>query len=266
MRLYLTCPHDGSIAAEVFALVESARSHFRARGWSLIWDPVRDRPTMSCRNNQVNRFRTTPCDRMVTLDSDCIPTRGGHPDVEGLVWLCEALDRPGVGVVGGWSLIHDEGRGMLLPCVVRPKGSNPKKPDEWPLDMAIPYAQEPIHDVTGGGIGTHCLAVKREVVDAMVFSGRIPFEDVYDRDPASPSFGCRKLGHDLNFCALAADLGYRVCLHNRVYWGHRKDVDLRWVHDTILDLRCRLEERDAPECSSAATMGGVAPAGEDDAA
>lgn len=242
MRLYLTCPHQGYIRPEIFALKDSLQRRFRATGWQLVWDPVEDRPTMGCRNRQVHRFLSTNCDLFLTLDSDCVPERKGKPDVDGSLALLSCFDDPDVGAAGGWSLILDEPRGALLPCVVKAKGSNAARPHEWPLDLASPYSSVPVHDVTGGGIGTHCLAVRRDVFEAARAQGRIWFEDLYCRDPGSEMFGCRIQGHDLGFCRLVADLGYRVVLHNRVYWGHRKEVDLRMVHDALLDMRQRLED------------------------
>ena len=245
MKLFLTVPHEGSYRAEIHEFVDAARAAFMARGWSLLFDPVRDRPTMACRNNQANRFLTTPCDVFLTLDHDCLPTRNGRPDIEGLMHLIEDLQTDEIDVVGGWTLIYMEHHGDLVPCVVGAKGSNPERPDEWPIDFVAPYSKDPLTEIRGGGLGSHCIAVKRRVFESMKKAGRMPFEDVHFRDPEDPRHGGRDIGHDLAFCQLAQDLGFRVWMDNRVFWGHVKDVDLRWIHDVVKGLSDKIAKLEA---------------------
>lgn len=234
MKLFLTVPHQRYYADEIVQFRDAAQAMFNARGWSLIWDPVKDRPTMACRNNQVNRFLSTPCDVFLTLDYDCLPTtKDGRPDIDGLMHLVEDLATDEIDVVGGWTLMHFEHQQTLVPCIAHPPGTDPSKPDEWPVDFVAPYSKDPLTELKGGGLGAHCLAFNRNVVESMRAAGRLYFEDVHDRDPASPTFGGRILGHDFAFCQLAVDLGFRVWMDNRVFWGHVKDVDLRWIHDLV---------------------------------
>lgn len=234
MILYLTVPtSSGMIHQSIYALVEQARAQFKARGWTLIFDPVQDRPTMACRNASVNRCLRTPATVFLTIDSDAVV------DLEGLMELCETIRRDDVDIVAGWSLIHRESHGDIVPCVVKPRGADPEQPDRWPLDLVSPYAEEPV-EITGGAVGTHAVMVKRRVFEAMKSTGRLYFEDIHYRDPAHRDFGGRDQGHDLMFCKAAADLGFRLWLHPGVFWGHRKDVDLRWVHDLARNMAAKV--------------------------
>jgi len=239
MKLFLTVPYDNEIDPTIVAFKDAAQALFRARGWSMRFEPVRDRPTMACRNAQVNRFLSTPYDTFLTLDHDCIPTMHGKPDMAGLMHLIEDIQRDDIDVVGGWTLIHMEGHDPeLVPCVV---DAYRAEDGEHPINFVAPYSGEPLHEFKGGGIGSHCLMVKRCVFESMRNAGRLYFDDIHDRDPQSKTFGSRILGHDLAFSRLAQDMGFRVWLDNRVFWGHRKPVDLRWVHDLVRDLTRRID-------------------------
>lgn len=239
MRLMISVPHTGTLRAEIDDFVQAAKAVFRSRGWVLDYRKPHDRPTASCRNRQVHVFRETPYDYLLTMDADCTPTKAdGSPDIDGLLRLLNAIQNPEVDIVAGWTLIQREDAGDMVPCVVWP----PDEKGEWPVDNGRPYLQaNPMQEITGGGVGTHCMMIKRRVFDGFLAAGRIWFEDIIDRDPSSPDFGCRRVGHDFMFTRTAADLGYRVWLRNDVLWGHRKDVDLRWVHDVVRGLTKRID-------------------------
>lgn len=242
MKLMLAVPYEGFLAGEIDDLAWALRAEFRSRGWTLMYRKVQDRPTMACRNRIAVEFLKTPCDALLSLDRDSLPTtRGGQPDVAGTLQLIEDLESPDVDVVFGLYMILRENEGDLVPGVVHAQGSDPAQPDRWPLNLEAPYAHEGLVEITGGGAGTHCVLIARHVLEAMQSGGRLPFEDVHERRPEHPRFGARILGHDLAFCKLAADMGYRVWLDNRVHWGHRKHVDLRWVHDLVRNLCKRLD-------------------------
>lgn len=247
MKLLISVPTgSGWVRDEINDLVEAARAHFRARGWIVHYDRVRDRPTMACRNRQCTRLIDSPFTHMLMLDSDALPTdEEERPDVRGLIAMCEAALRDDVDIVAGWSLILDEGRSRLTPCVAHPPGTNPDDPTGWPPDVVSPYSSEPLVEITGHGVGAHCLLISREVIEAMRHAGRLPFDDVHDRDPYSPTWGGRLLGHDFAFTTLAADLGFRVWLAPKVFWGHLKEIDLRWFHDTVREMSMKIDSHAA---------------------
>ncbi len=246
MILFFTVPTTGYYRHEITSFRDAAKSALRARGDTLIWSPVTDRSTMACRNRGIEDCLSTPAEYYLSMDSDCKPFRDGQPDVTGLGYMLEALQRDDVDIVFGWSLILREAMNDMVPCVLAPRGEptartpNPR-PDQWPVDLITPYLAEPLHELKGNAaVGSHCFMAKRRVFEGMRATGRLYFDDVHERDPSSPRYGGRIRGHDVQFCALAQDLGYRVWVDNRVFWGHMKDVDLKWVHDLVLGLSQRI--------------------------
>jgi hypothetical protein len=238
--LFFTSPTEGYIRHEIMSFKDSAAALMRARGDTLIWSPVTDCSTMACRNRGIEDMLKTPAGLYLSMDSDCKPFRDGAPDMLGLGYMLEALKRDDVDIVFGWSLILREAMGDLVPCVLRPKGSDKSQPERWPVDLVTPYLSEPLTEIKGGAVGSHCFMAKRRVFEGMRSAGRLYFDDVHERDPESPKYGGRIQGHDVSFCCLAQDLGYRVWVDNRVFWGHMKTVDLKWVHDIVLGLSQRI--------------------------
>ena len=249
MHLFVTVPHEGYLRSEIDDFVTAATALLSANGGSLTYRKIEDRPTMACRNRQAAEFLASPCDTFLTLDADCLPTRDGQPDMDGLRRLLDAITRPEVDIVSGWTLMLRETHGDMIPNIAGPPEPEPGRPYMRSSDIVTPYLEEPLVEITGGGVGAHCLMVGRHVLAAMRAAGRLWFEDVHERDPESERFGGRIHGHDFAFCHLAADLGFRVWIENRVCWGHDKNIDLRWVHDLVRNLswqirtlRGRLEE------------------------
>ncbi len=252
MILFFTVPTEGYIRHEITSFKDAAASMMKSHGDTLIWSPVTDsgswsrKPTMACRNRTIEDMLNTIATRYLSMDYDCIPFRDEQPDMVGLGYMLDDLERDDVDVVFGWSLIHRPRENDLVPCVLAPQGQptvhtpNPR-PDQWPLDFVSPYSDEPLTELKGGAVGSHCFMVKREVFLAMKAAGRLYFDDVHDRDPDSDRYGGRIQGHDVSFCQLAQDLGFRVWLDNRIFWGHMKDVDLRWIHDLVRGFTRRID-------------------------
>lgn len=235
MILYLSVPHDGYYRPEITQFRDATSAWLKSRGDTLIWDPVRDRPTMACRNNQIRRFLETPATVFLTMDWDCNPFRNGIPDIDGLSWMLDSMKKPEIDVVYGWTLIYTGEH--MVPCVMKQTVGR----GVWPLDFAMPYEKEPLHDLQGGAVGSHCFMAKRKVFLGMIAPGKLWFDDVHERDPESPKYGGRIQGHDVSFCRQAQDRGFRLWLDNRILWGHMKEVDLRWVHDLVRELTRRID-------------------------
>lgn len=259
-RLCVSIPmgEEGLLAHELSDWLAAAGSLFRTQGWQFQRLPWADKPTASTRNYQCGEFLRSAMDLHLMVDSDA------KPDLDGLLLLLDAIERPEVDVVSGWSLIRREGKGggQLFPNVVGPPGEG----NVWPVDFALPHATPGLHEITGGAVGAHCLLMTREVAQRFHDKELLWFEDEFytSQDEAPPGkWGARKTGHDFMFCLRAAELGFRLWVDNRVLWGHFKTVDLaEWYRQnftlaTRLNAQLRLVEGLKGMCSQSYSLGGL---------
>jgi len=225
--------------------LQGAELACNARGTDFVWNIIPAEPNTSTRNLQVNGFvwDYPEAGAQCFCDSDAIP------DVEGFLLLLDAIERDDVDICYGWSLIHNDGD--LRPNVTG--AENADRGGARKTDVITPHAAPGLYEITGGACGAHCMIVKRRVFEAMFAQNILPFEDVFYRDKESEiqevrddwrnKHGTRKRGHDFLLSQRAADLGFRVWLDNRVYWGHYKTVDLRkWygqVHALSVNVRAQ---------------------------
>ena len=89
-------------------------------------------------------------------------------------------------------------------------------------------------------VGTACMAIRREVFEAMPPN---PF-----RMTALES-GRIRASEDVNFCFNARRLGFRVAVHPQVVFGHVKNIDLHHVAQFVSE-RCEMykrEQHDTPD-------------------
>ena len=155
MHLFVTVPHEGYLRSEIDDFVAAATALLSANGGSLTYRKIEDRPTMACRNRQAAEFLASPCDTFLTLDADCLPTRDGQPDMDGLRHLLDAIARPEVDIVSGWTLMLRETHGDMIPNIAGPPEPEPGRPYLRSSDIVTPYLEEPLVEITGGGVGAH---------------------------------------------------------------------------------------------------------------
>ena len=216
------------------------------RGIKFTHNLVPAKPNTTTRNIQCNEFLWgyPDADAVAFCDADAIP------DVPSFLLLLDAIEREDVDICYGWSLIYSDGE--LRPNVTGPP--NAEQHGARKTDTVTPHRVGGLYEITGGAAGSHCMIVKRRVIATMVEKDIPPFEDIFYRDhDAEPEaiqkewryrFGTRKRGHDFLLAERAAELGFRIWLDNRVYWGHVKPVDLRdWydqVHAMSVNVRAQL--------------------------
>lgn len=188
------------------------------------------RPSTSTRNMQCGEFlRETDADYLIFCDADAMP------DIDSLDLLIQGIQRPDVDVLFGWSvMMRDDGPIPNVTKVANDKG-------EAALSLEAVHAESGLVEITGGGCGSHCMVVTRDVVQRFYDEETLWMEDSFHRKwghAAPPAeHGTRDRGHDYWFCHRAAALGFRLWVDNRVYWGHAKAIDLRQWYDQVMHLR-----------------------------
>lgn len=185
------------------------------------------KPNTSTRNRQCAEFllRHPDADYLCFCDSDALP------DAASFVLLLDGIQRPEVDVLFGWSLMVQDGN-EVIPNVTEKANSD----GEAKLSRRTVHHEAPgLVEITGGGCGSHCMMLTRDVVQAFVDRGELWFEDHYFRDWSGDreKYGTRSRGHDYYLCHRAAEWGFRLWVDNRVYWGHAKTIDLRqWYNQS----------------------------------
>jgi hypothetical protein len=187
-----------------------------------------DKPVCQTRNRQSRHFLKGEADHVLFMDRDCIP------DLHGFDLLVEAIQKPDVDAVAGWSVMHWQDN-KCVPMIINPKGmTEDKKHAE--IDTNILGLDPGLYDISGRGVATHCLMVSRHVLQKFWDDGTIWFEDILCSDPKEEDkFGARIYGHDILFCTRMVEKGFKLWLDTRVFWGHVKPIDMRsWFLDNIL--------------------------------
>lgn len=185
-------------------------------------DIVKEKPVVSSRNAVVHRFLASDADVLLSADSDMIPFLDGEDRRGGLDLLAEAIARDDVDVVSGIALKC--GRDGPEPVLERFEDATLRRTRLLHEILAAPRG---LHEVADGFSGGANLMFTREVAQAFLDKGTFWFEDVFDRDPASATFGRRIMGQDIWFWVKARELGFRTWVDTRVFWGHSKERDLR---------------------------------------
>jgi hypothetical protein len=91
------------------------------------------------------------------------------------------------------------------------------------------------------GAGTACMIIRRNVLeDKRLWIGGERFKDIipfftWPRGITGESLGT----DDLDFCARARNLGYKITAVPSVKWGHLKELDLQWIMKKIQSLTVR---------------------------
>lgn len=82
------------------------------------------------------------------------------------------------------------------------------------------------------GAGTACMILSRRILeDKRLWLDPEPSKDgviAYFQWPRDRT-GKTLATDDLDFCARARDLGYKVVVVPRLHWGHLKEIDLEWI-------------------------------------
>jgi hypothetical protein len=216
------------------------------------------KPVVCTRNLMVHEFLKSKCDYLLTIDADAVP------DTDGFLLLLEAIRRKDVDAVGGWScMVTDEGP---KPCVQQYHEGKPAT--DHPC-LGLPAG---LHRLPDGGIGAHCLMVKRKTLEAIRDFGVPWFKDrIWDgslepfdlrellekyADSAlrekleahlsenrfTEKWGRRWQGQDVWFCVMCLNLGLKLWVDTRVFWGHVKQSDIRAEYLEVLALKQRLVE------------------------
>ena len=239
----------GMLSVDLVLWMQALPALMDRMGFAWKWDIVRQKPVAGCRNSQCVQFLASGLDYLLTVDNDAIP------DEEGTRLLLDAIQRPEVDAVAGWSVMLNEDDGPQ-PCLLRdlPDGG---------AEVHAPMLERPagLYELSDGTVGAHCLAVKRETLLKFRESGRVWFSDVlldgslpFHRivELASMSFedahrhvqgwiearradtfgdgcetGTRRRGQDVYFCRTLRALGMRLWVDTRVLWGHLKPTDIR---------------------------------------
>jgi hypothetical protein len=242
--LYLAVPCENSLDPDIAGWLLQVDRWTKSVGWRLTFTAPRNRATCHSRNLLCGQALKSSADLFLTLDSDC------RPDMEGFLALIADAENEEVDVVGGWSLVFRKSPDgvRLVPNIYRaPAGEE----TDWSPYYEVVHAPPGCHEITGNGMGSHCLLIKRRVLQGFYDAGLQWFEDLFkveqSHGPLSDlaptkypleEFGLREQGHDLTFCLRAKDLGFRVYVDNRVLWGHQKGVDLAdWWRTAEQDRR-----------------------------
>jgi hypothetical protein len=224
--LFLTVPvpPNGVVSGELAFWLPEVYRTLTAKGWDVVLHRQVGKTTCSSRNLQCHAALQSECDTALFIDNDAVP------DMEGLLLLLDAIEKPEVDIVGGWSLMSG-GKNPGNPVILGPADPEDFQGEEGPaLPVQLELAHDPgLHEITGGGLGAHCLMVTRKVLEKFKARKTLWFEDIYYTDPEKDGgkYGTRRWGHDVLFCIRAAGMGFRVWVDSRVFWGHIKPVDLR---------------------------------------
>ena len=259
----IPCQPDGAVNIHLAAWLQ----RLRVPGWTVRVDYLQAKPVAFTRNMQCRDFLKSDCDYAMFIDDDAVP------DDEGLGFLLAAIQRTDVDAVGGWSVMKStEGP---VPCVQQYHPDKPATPH-----MRILSQKPNLYEIEDGGIGAHCLMVKRATIQTFFDSKRIWFKDTMrdgslerpqleeivaehrdnkemaweeinrwltERDDFNMDHvGGRIQGQDVWFCCQMHSLGLRLWVDTRVLWGHIKNSDIRIEFVETLRLQQQvtaLEER-----------------------
>lgn len=187
-----------------------------------------DKEVCQTRNRQT-RFllQNTDFDYVLFMDRDCVP------DLPGFDYLLEAIQREDVDAVGGWSVMHWE-NDQCVPMILNPSGKRRDGSKGAVIATEVLGNTPGLYEIKDLALATHALMVSREVLQRFWDEGIVWWEDIFCKDPESEKFGARTHGHDILFCSRMQDLGYRLWLDTRVFWGHIKPLDMRkWFLDNL---------------------------------
>jgi hypothetical protein len=243
-HLTISVPVDNhnAITWQLGHFLHMARDYVQDRGWGFTRTFMPGREVCMVRNTQCHAVLDSEATDVLFVDSDAIPCNDDGADIRGLGYLMDALEREDVDIVGGWSLSHGVNR-PGKPMIYLPPVGGLDNPKGCAFDYERTTFPHGLSEITGGALATHCLAVKRHVLERFAEDNTQWFQDLYwdDYKRDGPKFGTRKWGHDLLFCIRAAEKGFRLWIDNRVFWGHLKSVDLKTWYQANKALLKRLE-------------------------
>lgn len=175
---------------------------------------VHDKPTASCRNQQVKKFLETDADAVLFIDSDMAPT------VEAVQRLFEQIEREDIDVISGLAL--QQTKGGPMPVLYKFDGEGAR------LDGTLMNAdpEQGPYEMVEGGTGAACLFCKRAALERFKEEGVVWFKDLLFEVPSHPKFGRRQYGHDAYFFKKCHDFGLRCWIDVGAYIGHVKPGDL----------------------------------------
>lgn len=238
---------DGSVNIHLASFLCGVHPHLNGTKCQVAF--VQEKPVASTRNRIMREFLQSGMDYCLMIDDDAVP------DLEGFQYLWEAIQRPDVDAVGGWSV-------FITPHGPRPVVMKFKPDGSWVEHTELLHESQPgLHPIPDGGIGAHCLMVKRATAQRFVDEKVVWFKDVlrdgslerkdlivllnqyrdskagmYDeiaswlgatKDTDPERLGERIVGQDIWFCREMHRLGLRLWVDTRVFWGHIKPCDLR---------------------------------------
>lgn len=228
-------------------------------GWSVCMTPVVGHPLPANRNEQARRallrmdhatgtLVPTDFDAVLFIDSDNIPARLD------LHLLCRDIEREDVDVVGGVYCLEDKDG----PCPIVYRLSPDR--EGFLFDKETLAKEKGLYELPKGGLPTGCLLVKRRVLERMWEARRIWFKDRlrdgslelheireileqskdepkkarallktyadrHEKDWTLSGVGMWHVGEDIWFCRMCHDLGIRMWVDTRVFWGHLKQYE-----------------------------------------
>ena len=219
---------------------------------------VEGKTTAEVRNLQVLRFLETDGDVFLMADNDAEPTADQLMELERHLRPDWNDNANRVDVVAGWGLIPHDGQPGI------PNVFYPPDKDTREQAVAIPMLQDPrMHEVTGGGVGCHLMAIRRWVLEAFATPNApehrerrnalrpSPLPMLWFEDPLYPQgherVGQRSRGNDLLFCLRAAELGARIWCDTSIHVDHRQAVGLRAWWERENGLRRQLADQSQSE-------------------
>lgn len=157
----------------------------------------------SGRNEVVAKFLASKCDYLLFIDDDVtIP-----PDA--ITRLVAAGGDIALGCYPGIKTFGD-GTSRVYIVLLYLSGGAEDCYTSWP---------DGVVEVAGGGAG--CMLIHRRVLETILYPW-FRFQGTY----IAPAATVITMGEDIDFCARARSLGFRILADGSVRCGHRKEVDL----------------------------------------
>ena len=201
-------PINGSINCHLAMWLQSLTA--QCSDWHVVWEILQAWPVAHTRNEQFRNFlKNDDVDYLLTIDNDAVP------DMRGLHLLMDAIQRDDVDAVGGWSVQYSDD--VPQPCIQRYYDDRPGGPDWKALEKGG------LVELSQGGLGAHCLMVKKATVQKFFDEKVVWFKDQL-RDGSLERYHIEQLLHAYDPADLPVDEQFQRGL------GLYRDI-ARWLKE-----------------------------------
>lgn len=229
-KLVIAIPTDERVDPYLFEWTIKALQTCPKLGFNVQLMLTVGKPVCHTRNKIARDFLNgTDADYLLSIDSDQVPYLDTEKRTDGLHLLLEDIQRDDVDVVHAVT-VRNTAKGPVPICQKVVSGH------ETTIYGEILEPPGACKEITNTGVmGGAGFLVKRHVIQKFWDADILPFKDVFaekkgtrfDKDTGEDLWGNRIIGHDIWFCLQCHELGARSWVDTRVFWGHRKMVDMK---------------------------------------